>query len=696
MAAEMAANTNGHRVLIRIRRGWLVLAVCLFGVFLISIPGTYQMLLTPCAVDGAGCDSWAQPTPVSMAMLQQSGVSPTAAALYLTGLYAAVSLVFWAVGLLIYRNRSDQWFALLVAHLMVLLGTGGVSLVFTSGLEFTSVPLIVNIVVGLLTLSLYQFISIFFLTFPNGKFYGRWNVIPFILICLNTLAWLVAPPLNIQYWSGAASSAWLLLVFGSHLVVQVIRYRKMYTTAERQQTKWLIYGFSVPVLMFFGITALMGTNTVANGSIHPLVNGTLVVLLYLPIGLAIGIAILRYRLWDIDILINRTLVYALLTGILVGVYALIVSGLGALVKDIHSFAISLLSAGVIAVSFQPLRVTIQRTINRLMFGQRDEPMTVVSELGKGLDRMLSPETALAHLVETTATTLKLPYVAVERADTSQQVTYGRSSSGSERFPLIYHAQLIGELLVAPRSRGESLNAADRLVLENVARQASNVVVTARLAADLQESRQRIVTAREEERRRLRRDLHDGLGPALATLTLQAEAARDWLRLDPERSEALLGEIVTGTQTTLADIRRVVYALRPPALDDLGLLSAIKEQAVHCASPALSVSVDAPEVLPPLPAAVEVAVYRIVQEALTNVTRHAAAQTCQVCLHVNGKVEIEVTDDGKGIPTNRLAGVGLNSMHERAAELGGLCAIKSQPGKGTHIRVSLPYGEPIHG
>jgi hypothetical protein len=243
---------------------------------------------------------------------------------------------------------------------------------------------------------LYQFPSVFFLTFPNGKFYGRWNFIPFILICLNTLVWLAPSPINIMDWPSAVNNAWLVIVFGSHLVVQVIRYRKMYTVAERQQTKWLIYGFSVPVLMFFSFSALTATNTVASSSVHPLVNDTVVVL-YLPIGLSIGVAILRYQLWDIDILINRTLVYAVLTGILITVYALIVSGLGGLVKNDHSFVISLLSAGVIAVSFQPLRAAIQRIFNRLLFGQRDEPIKVMAELAEGLDRMLSPETALVSI-----------------------------------------------------------------------------------------------------------------------------------------------------------------------------------------------------------------------------------------------------------------------------------------------------------
>ena len=269
------------------------------------------------------------------------------------------------------------------------------------------------------------------------------------------------------------------------------------------------------------------------------------------------------------------------------------------------------------------------------------------------------------------------------------VSSGKSLLEPERFPLIYEAQIIGVLLAAPRSRAETLNAADRLVLEHVARQASNLLHASRLTEDLQQSRQQLVTAREEERRRLRRDLHDGLGPALATLTLQAEAARDWLRADPDKSEAMLTAVIDGTQSALADIRRVVYALRPPVLDDLGLISAIKDQASQLSSGELSITVEAPEDLRPLPAAVEVAVYRIVQEALTNVARHAAAHLCEVSLKVNGTTEIAICDDGVGMPMPYRAGVGLNSIHERAAELGGSCVIESTPGEGTQIHVSLP-------
>jgi signal transduction histidine kinase len=684
---EVSKNdTHSHnRWLKRVRFVWFVLIPVIFVTFLFSIPGTYRMLKTICESPVDQCASWAQPTPQTLETLTNLHISIQTFAIFHTVLYTIVSLVFWASGLLVLRFRSKDWHGLVVSYLLISLGSGGVSLVLQSGLSFIDLPEIVGIVSGIIVLPLYLALSLFFQTFPDGKIYPRWASFGTVLILANYAAWLAPSQLNIQNWNPVLMGIWLLVVFGFHIfVVQGVRYRYYYTQEQRQQTKWLIYGAGISLV----ISVCSGW--FLDPKIGDLIKGIIVALgFYLPITFGVMIAILRYRLWDIDIIINRTLVYGLLSAIVVAMYVLIVGGLGSLLENDSSLLISLLGVGVIAVLFQSFKENIQRAINRLMFGKRDEPMIIMDQLSKGLAATLSQEAALAHLVEATAKTLKLPYVAVEQDEDAPYVSFGHRRGEIILFPLIYQAKIIGHLIVTPRSPGEMLNAADRLVLENVARQASNIVFAARLTSDLQESRQRIVTAREEERRRLRRDLHDGLGPALATLTLQAEVARDLVAVNPKKSEAMLGDIIDGTQTALADIRRVVYALRPPALDDLGLVAAIKEQAAHCSIGNLSVTVEAPEVLPVLPAAVEVAAYRIVQEALTNVTRHAEAYACKVCLRVNGKMEIEVSDDGKGIPLTRRAGVGLSSMHERAAELGGLCVIDSILGEGTQIKVSLP-------
>ncbi len=188
---------------------------------------------------------------------------------------------------------------------------------------------------------------------------------------------------------------------------------------------------------------------------------------------------------------------------------------------------------------------------------------------------------------------------------------------------------------------------------------------------------------------MRRDLHDGLGPQLASLTLTLAAARELLRHDVDAVDMLIQELAIHTQAAIADIRRVVYDLRPPALDDLGLVLALCEQAAQYSHAGLQIAVQAPEHLPPLPAAVEVAAYRIVQEALTNVIRHAQARTCTVCLTLGDALDVAIRDDGVGLPPGGRAGVGLTSMRERTAELGGTCRIESVPGGGTCIRVHLP-------
>ena len=666
----------------RVRAVWFVLVVILFFSFLLSIPATYTMLTTDCNNANTACSNWAQQS--TMEILAKHGISLSGLAIFNLIVFIAFSLFCWFAGLLVLRYRSRDWHGLLVSYLLITLAAGGPSFVFMSAWDYTDLPAVVAMVPGLTIIPMYLALSLFFQSFPDGRIYPRWARAGTLLILANYAVWMLPPPVNLMSWPKVSSSLWLLFVYGFHIFIQGYRYRYCYTQVQRKQTKWLIFGAAIALLTAIASSIFLDNEYAA------ILEGVLTTIgFYLPIAVAVAIAILRYQLWDIDVVINRTLVYGALTAILIGVYALIAGTLGLLVQDEGNFAVSLLSAGVIAILFQPLRYAIQRIINRLIFGQRDEPLTVMVELGKSLEVILSPEAALEHLVETTARSLKLPYVAIEYVESPDRVLFGNLNGTPERLPLTYQAQIVGYLLAAPRSPGEGLNAADLLVLENVARQAGNVVYASRLAADLQKSRQQIVTAREEERRRLRRDLHDGLGPALAALTLQAEAARDWLGSDPARSQTLLEEIIDGTQNALADIRRVVYALRPPALDDLGLIPAIREQAAQYRSGDLQITVEAPESLPPLPAAVEVAVYQIVREALTNVQRHARAHTCVVDLRVNGKMDIDIRDDGVGIPAARRAGVGLNSIHERAVELGGSCVIESQPGAGTQIKVSLP-------
>lgn len=323
--------------------------------------------------------------------------------------------------------------------------------------------------------------------------------------------------------------------------------------------------------------------------------------------LAIGIAILRHRLYDIDLLINRTLVYGGLTAAAAAIYVVVVGGLSALFHDRAGFVLSLVATGLAALLVQPLRSALQRRVNRLMYGAGDESQAGASGLRGRLHEAFVPE-----------------------------------------------------------------------------------------AVALQRARERLVATREEERRRLRRDLHDGLGPALAGAALKVEAAGNLLASDPGAASDLLEHARAEIQDAVTDVRRLVYGLRPPALDELGLAGALREQAERlggggagAVAGGLQVDVDAPVDMNGLPAAVEVAAYRIGLEAMTNAARHAGARRCAIRISRDTALCLEISDDGRGIPSDYRAGVGIASMRERAEELGGTCEVERDGTQGTRVRARLP-------
>ena len=413
-------------------------------------------------------------------------------------------------------------------------------------------------------------------------------------------------------------------------------------------------------------------------------------------------AILRYRLFDIEILINRTLIYGMLTSIVIGAYVLVVGGLGTLFQTSGSLWISLFATGLVALAFQPLRLRLQRAVNRLMYGDRDDPYRVLSSLGQRLQGTVAPDAVLTVLVETIAQVLKLPYVAIslrhgENLRLAAEYGLRPASQGARppeaadiRIPLVYQAEPIGELVLVPHPDGPAFASKDKRLLQDIALQAGVAAHAVRLTQELQHSREQLVRSREEERRRLRRDLHDELGPQLASLKLNLSVARKLVRHDPDAAEALLVDLRVLTQDTITDIRRLVYDLRPPALDELGLVSAIQEYARQIENQDnLCIRLDGPYELPGLSAAVEVAAYRITLEALTNVVRHSQGSNASVSIAVIDRtLQVEVCDDGAGLGNVR-PGVGMNSMRERAAELGGTCVIETLPQGGTRVLAKLP-------
>ena len=547
---------------------------------------------------------------------------------------------------------------------------------------------------------------VLFFVFPDGRFVPAWARYMAAAWILWTLYWsfgpllvpaLFPPSLEQTFWTLSTIPALAFNLVA--ILVQAYRYRRVSSAGERRRTRWVVLSFAVGTAAYFAVMLgrfaldAVGYGEAAEFLLFSL--GTHVVqvsLLLIP--LCVLLAVVRHRLFGIEVVVNRALVYAALTLCVVGVYVLVVGYLGNLFRVEDNLLVSLFATGIVAVIFAPLRDRLQRAANRLMYGERDEPYAVLSRLGQRLEGTLAPGAVLPAIVETVAGALKAPHAAIslkleDRFETAAE--HGTPEGSPLVLPLVYHNETVGRLEVSPRAKGEPYAHADRRLLEDLARQAGVAAHAVRLTADLQRSRERLVTAREEERRRLRRDLHDGVGPRLAALTLKIETARNRLSHDPA-ADYLLSDLAGRAHEAVADVRRSVHALRPPVLDELGLTPALRETAAHYGGgDGPRVCVRAPDALPPLPAAVEVAAYRIAQEALTNVARHARARHCTVSLKLDphdGLLRLEVEDDGRGMGTGR--GVGLHSMRERAEELGGALVVGPAPSGGTRVRAELPY------
>jgi signal transduction histidine kinase len=530
----------------------------------------------------------------------------------------------------------------------------------------------------------------------------------------------------------------------------ILRFRRS-GSEVRQQIKWLAFAASLLGLGLLAGTVsalLVAPDNFGTGGTQPFWLKLLqdaVRLSYAGIAVAIGFAVLKHRLYDIDIVINRTLVYGALTVGVVAIYVLIVGYLGALFRTGGNLLISLVATGLVAVLFAPLRDRLQRGVNRLMYGERDEPYKVLSRLGRRLEGTLAPEAVLPTIVENIARTLRLPHVAIWLADgealrlgAAHGDTPARTSvrdmgaveslrrapdglhpaelapSGEYGavldecgvalvLPLTHRGELVGALSMAPRSSGETFSPADRQLLRDLATQAGAAADAVRLTValrssleELRQSRERLVAAQEEERRRIQRDLHDGLGPVLASMRLRLEACldaaqetNDPLTSDLERLYELVGQ-------TTADIRRLVYNLRPPVLDQLGLVSAVKQ---HCErfgrETGIEVSFEAEENLS-IPAAAEAALLRVVQEALLNVGKHAHASRVEVRIgRRDGWLVLEVRDEGMGFEANGhidRKGTGIGSMRERVELLGGTLQLTGRPGIGTEVEARIPLPE----
>ncbi|WNR44029.1 GAF domain-containing sensor histidine kinase [Paenibacillus roseipurpureus] len=690
----------------------VVLSFCLLTavLYISAIPAYYKVLVESCITQGCSNLFPAMPLPANGLSLEQF-------ALIFVLIDVSFTFFFYITSAIVLWKGFREPMGLVAAVAMVSFGSSFPSLVMAAseGTVFTHQWFMIVSTLSWVSMSL------FLLLFPNGKFVPKWTRYVFALTVIVNVMSLVYSG---QMWEAFHIpeifkflwyvSSTLILIYS-----QVYRFRNVASAAERQQTKWVVYGATIGIAGFVGMSALF-VSSMNDGTVltfvylNALINASLTA-----IPITLMFAVLRQRLWNIDPLVNRTLVYGSLSVCIVLIYTVIVFYLSRVFQTRDHYVVSLLATAVVAVVFAPLKEWLQRQINRLMKGRHDDPYAVLLELGNQLIQPQAPDAMLNAVVRTVKEALRLPYTAIYAGVGGQQTLV--ASAGSQLheqhvMPIIHRGVELGTLHIASRSAGEVFTADDNKFLDVLLRQAGPIVENWHmtqgmklLAQDLQESREKLVLAREEERLQIRKNLHDDLAPKLAALALNAATAQIYVEKQPDVAIEMLADLRKVIRSTVDEIRTLVHDLRPPTLDELGLLGAIQERIALLSKPAamlagekgaeaLDIRMHAPQPLPSLPAAVEVAVYRIVTESLVNVVKHAKATTCTVRLEMNEarQLQVEIRDNGAQfapLSINQAAGsksgIGLVSMRERAAELGGHCHIDRPAGGGTRVLAVIP-------
>jgi signal transduction histidine kinase len=848
------------RKLILARVAWVTVVSLIVALFLARLPVYYIALQTVCP--GTAC-GYVQPTLDSAQALQQLGLSVSAYAAFTLALEIALAFLCFTLGAVIFWRRSDDWMALL----------GALAVVASVALNGNVLSMDMSSAWGWIAMGMYVFgggMYVLVLSLSDGRFVTRWA--PWLLLC-----WVVAVIHYFIFMNYFYALVWLAAL-SLLMIAQAYHHRTAASLLQRQQSKWFIFGGCAEVIIIVGtiVPPLIFPSLGQAGSSYQLVTALALIVLSFIFPICIGIGILRYRLYDIDIIIRRTLVYGILSVCVVGVYVLVVGSLGALIGTSGNLVIELLATGLVAVLFQPLRALLQRGVNRLLFGQRDEPYSVITQLSQRLEATLAPDAVLSTIVETVAQALKLPYVAILL---KQEDTFRLSASAGELvgdpliLPLVYQKDTIGQMRLAPRSPGEPFTPADRRLLDELVRQAGLAAHAVQLTADLQRSYEQLeqrvqertrelsslleishtvastlqlkpllglileqlklvidytgasiltlegedlvfldnrnpvaqehlmqlrfpvknlgliwetLRSREsiivpdlleetplaqavcvamgelrestlqdvhawmavplilrdqvigmlvltssqvqafterhatlalaianqaaiaienarlyaqaqelaavEERQKLARELHDSVSQALYGIALGAHAARTALSRDPDHVAEPLDYILSLAEAGLAEMRALIFELRPESLETEGLVSALTKQAAALqARHEIAVSTELCDE-PDLPLRAKQELYRIAQEAMHNTVKHARASRIDLRLEqTTGETLLEVRDNGAGFDTTVAypGHLGLHSMRERVANLGGTFQVASTPGAGTCICVHIP-------
>jgi signal transduction histidine kinase len=575
---------------------------------------------------------------------------------------------------------------------------------------------------------IYVPVTFLFLLFPDGRLLSRrWRPVVWISvvgIVMGTFDTATSPGpmgdaviLRSNPYAIALPSAvelvvdmfWFLVLFGvvGSTAALLVRFRRS-SGERRQQMKWLAYS-GVVVAALFLLTAvgwgIAGDNRVLNRVVLPAILMTGLLL----IPLSAGVAVLRHGLYEIDVVINKTVVYGLLAAFITAVYVGLVVGIGALIGSRGNLFLSILATALIAVAFQPVRERARHLANRIVYGKRATPYEVLSEFSERMAASYAAEDVLPRMArilgEGTGASRAEVWLRigneVRRAATWPRDEPGRAVAlevgdlpqlpGVQRaIPVQHHGELLGAVGIS-KSAADPLTPAEDKLLGDLAAQAGLVLRNVRLIEELRASRQRIVTAQDSRAKALERNLHDGAQQQLVALTVKLRLAQTLAERDPARVARTLVELRAEAQEALDNLRDLARGIFPPLLADQGLPAALQAQARKSPVPVI-VSGDGVGRFPP---EVEAGVYFCCLEALQNVAKYSGAGHATVTLAVHdGELRFSVEDDGRGFePATTPHGAGLQNMADRIAALEGTLEVRSVPGQGTTVSGRLPVPVP---
>lgn len=664
---------------------WVFTAVLVLLELLLGVKVEYQSyLISPCrnGLD-VGC-------PMSLKWFAELGF-PLALHAGLQALAIVVAAVPWiGMAFVLFRFKSEHPGGLLLS-LMLLTGWLGdvINIPVRLAVEAAYPAPLVHHYVAFLAMG---GVILLGLTFPSGRFFPKWAAfagVGWLVLCFFN-QFFRESPLAYENWSAFFNILINLGVPLLPLIALTQRYRTGDPT-ERDQIRTILpsgIGMGVAFIVFNQLArvvlpALGIPNDSPTATVLHTVQNLTQSMLAGWFGISVSLAVFRDRLFGIPWSLNRTFVYTLLTLWLVMLHTLMVLILGAVLSLQTPLLYYLVTSVVVALLVQPLRDQIQRWINRSLYGERDDPYAILNRLKPSGTPENTANLRMSTL-KSIQDSLGLPSI---RLQGNQMLSLGEEPMPYPPFSvkLEFQDQHLGQVDFSPRSP-EGFSGQEKTLLEVLSRQLSVLEYALRQGAALQQSREQLVLAREEERRRLRADLHDGIAPTLAGLYQRLDTLMD--TSDPQEQHQMLEGIQQHLKRCIADLRRMVYRLRPPALDELGMVGALKE---HLLGMPIHADLHA-ENLPPLPAAVEVATYRIALEALNNVVKHAGASQVTIFLQTSGAMlSLQVQDNGHGLPADLQMGIGLRSMQERAEELGGTLLLQNHT-DGLTVQVNLPLGE----